>query len=171
MITGLDLRGIVAALALWAGPGVAQQQPAPDTLSETYTDWQVVCQSTDAGTRACEMSQQLFQQEGGRRVLRVAVQKGETADRAGLVLITPFGLSLPEGVVVRSGGETLLEAGFTTCLPVGCIARAPVPAAALQEFKAGEMLEIAMTTMGGSPLLLSVSLAGFTAAWTRLNDL
>jgi invasion protein IalB len=76
--------------ATFIGMPSLAQEIRPDTLSETYSDWVVTCgtavqQSGALGERLCEMTQELRQQEGGQRVLSVALRPEE--DAAFLTLI------------------------------------------------------------------------------------
>lgn len=172
-----SMRGLAAALVMSAGsvlPGAATAQDAsgPDSLTEAYKDWSVICRKADgAERRSCEMTQQLRRNEGGQRVFRIAVQPGTEDGGSTIVMVAPFGLLLSEGVRLSIGETALASGGFTTCLPMGCIARAEVDAAAIARMKAGEEMTARMQTTTGQAVALSLSLSGFTAAWERLNAL
>lgn len=147
----------------------------PDLVQETYRDWVVRCETPlredgTSGEQVCEMAQELTQSDGGQLVLRVALQA--MADgTAALTLITPFGLRLSEGMAIEIATERVAEIGFRTCLPQGCIATGVLDAAAIAPLEAGESAELIMTADAGNTLSLSVSLNGFSGAWTRLGVL
>lgn len=163
------LVGAIAAGAL-AGPAARAQEASPDALRESYKDWQVVCQRTAEAGQVCEMTQELRQKQGGRRVLAASIRA--TGEGAGvLVLITPFGLKLAEPVRLRIEETELVQAPFSTCLPAGCVAQAPLSSDAITAFQKGAAVKVVMTPVNGGAATAEVSLAGFTAAWERLGEL
>ena len=170
---------LAAVLALC---GLATAAPAqgegPDTLVETYRDWVVRCVA-DAGGRVCEMTQELRQREGGQRVLALGVRRapeGEAAEGQ-LTAVGPFGVRLADGLVLAlpsenaAPGDALARLPFVTCLPDGCVAVLPVEPALLEALRAAPSVEAVLTDLGGDSLRVSLSLAGFGAAWDRLGTL
>lgn len=166
-------------IALAVGLSAAQAMPTradgPDQLVETYRDWVVRCvqaqlqDGTSAG-RICEMSQELSQSENGQRVLAAAVQATGNGSAA-LTLIAPFGLRLADGIMISVGGQEAAAIPFRTCLPQGCIADTQLDSAALDQLRLGNEAQVVMVADGGQELALTVSLAGFAAAWSRLEAL
>jgi invasion protein IalB len=151
----------------------AQQSgaPAPSSIVETYGDWVVRCLSPEADTplRVCEMTQELVQQETGQRILAASVRSMN--DGANLTLIAPFGLNLFEGVNVVVADQFLVGMDFETCLPVGCVALEDLMMEQVGMLRAGEAMTVSMLNVDGQELALNLSLAGFIAAWDRLNEL
>ena len=147
---------------------------APDTLSETYRDWVVVCQSRNPQEgqpveRQCEMTQELRQQEGGQRVLSIALRP--EGDAGLLTMITPFGLNVRDQVAIEVDGVTIIQAPFQTCLPAGCIVQAQIDQTSLDAMRAGEAVIVRLPTTAGEPFQVNISVLGFTAAWNRLMQL
>lgn len=171
------IRHTPAALALalaLAGPAAAQQGDAPETLSETHGDWLVRCAApAEDGNRQCEMAQDVRERgEGGRRVLSMAVQRGD-GDAAQLTFIGPFGLRLADGMGLRiDEAETpQLMIPFLTCVTDGCIAVSPLAPELRIALLEGEALEAVVMSVGGEPVRIGLSLEGFAAAWARLGAL
>lgn len=166
-----------AVLALSGAAAVAQDASSgPDALSETYRDWIVRCQTAPAqgdqpGARLCEMVQELRQQEGGQRVLSIALRPEEDAGVGFLTMITPFGLKVIEQVQIDLDGATIAQAPFQTCLPQGCIVQASLGETAIAAMRGGETAVIRLPTTTGEAFEVSISLLGFTAAWMRLSEL
>lgn len=167
---------VIALAALMCGAGALPlRAEGPDQLVETYRDWVMRCvqaQPQDAAPagRVCEMTQELSHTDSGQRVLVAAVQATGTGTAA-LTLIAPFGLRLGEGIVIRVGGQDMATIPFRTCLPQGCIADMELDGAALDQLRMGAEGQVVMVTDGGQDLSLTVSLAGFSAAWSRLGAL
>lgn len=168
---------MAAVIALSGAAAVAQDATSgPDILSETYRDWIVRCQTAPAqgdqsGTRLCEMVQDLRQQEGGERVLSIALRPEENAGDGFLTMITPFGLKVIEQVQIDIDDATIAQAPFQTCLPQGCIVQASLGETAIASMRGGETAVIRLPTATGEAFEVSISLLGFTAAWTRLSQL
>jgi len=162
------------------GPVQAQEatSEAPTSLTETYRDWVVRCvtqpalEGQTAAARICEMTQELRQQDSGQRILALSViQSADDADTASLTIVSPFGLLLSAGIQIEVSEAALLDIGFRTCLPAGCIALSDLTADQISALAAGETATVGLTDTNGQSLRLDVSLAGFTAAWNRLKKL
>ena len=176
------LTAALAALTLLGGlttMAAAQQaaSEAPTALSETYGDWVVRCatpatvEGQPAPARQCEVTQELRQQDSNQRVMALSLRKGAEADTGALTVVAPFGLLLSAGVLIDVGETPLLELGFQTCLPAGCIALSDMTTEEITAMAAGETAAVVFTDTSNQPLSLNVSLEGFAAAWNRLKGL
>ncbi len=185
---------ISLVISLAAGTAVLAQSPSevqPDALTEVFRDWVVRCvpgQDAAAGlpadaastpqaeeaagnTRFCEMSQELRQRDTNQRVMTLALQKGEAGESAALVMILPFGLNLADGVTIAVDGTDVQVLPFDTCLPAGCLVEAQLDPQQVADLITGQAAVIKLTARDGTPFDITASLAGFTAAWGRLNQL
>lgn len=153
---------------------VAQSATAPDRMQETYRDWILRCEAPEMpdetpAAQSCEIVQELFQTETNQRLLSVTLQAADGG--AEMLLVTPFGLRLADGVTIAVDEETLAQVAFFTCLPQGCIATGELDADMLARLAPSETAEILMAGQGGGEVSISVSLNGFAAAWDRLAEL
>lgn len=174
------IRRILLAFGLCAclAPPAMAQDEGPSALSETYRDWNVICQSQQATAadgsaatrRVCEMTQQLSMSETGQRVIAAGIQRDAEGNGA-VTFIAPFGLLLSAGLRIEVAGAEPQGMGFLTCLPDGCVARDALSADTVAALRAGETAVIRMTALSGEDLTPALSLAGFTAAWNRLGAL
>ena len=153
--------------------------PAPSSLAETYTDWVVRCVSVQDASgdvrQNCEMAQELSQQDSGQRILAMSIRaEGEGAL---MTLVAPFGLLLSDGLRMEVSEAPLFSVPFRTCLPVGCVASLKVDIPVIAALAAGDMADILLTSTGAQagsetkPVKISLSLAGFTAAWNRVKTI
>jgi invasion protein IalB len=155
---------------------LAQTQPgAPDLLQEAYRDWLVRCETIQGAdgaepARICELAQEVTQAENGQRVLNIALQAVGDGT-AGLTVLGPFGLDLATGITLVTGEAEAARLPFRTCLPVGCLATAPLDALTVEQLAAAEVLELRVAADGGQPVSVILSLAGFGAGWARLQAL
>lgn len=172
MRTRTLLRAWTAGLTMIASAAIAQETPS--ALSETYGDWVVSCQQVQAEAQtqqACQMSQELRQQNSNQRVLSVGIvaQTGTAA----ATFIVPFGLSLSDGAVLMVDEITSIDAmDFRTCLPAGCILRTTFEEDTLATLRAGAQMQIILQPLDSAESFpIGVSLAGFSAALDRLKTL
>ena len=177
LIKGLLALTLVTGILTMGTTTMAQAQTSegPSSLTETYGDWIVRCVTPQAAegqaapARVCEMTQELQQQESGQRVLAVALQTADEA--ASLTIVAPFGLLLDEGLKVTVDDAPVIEGRFRTCLPGGCLSVMALDQVGLDKLAAGNSATITMRDTTEQDLALTVSLAGFTAAWNRLKTL
>ncbi len=157
----------IAALSL-ALPAATAVLAAPlpngaSTLTETYQDWSVSCQSVKDRTN-CVMSQMQSSPETRQRVLTVELRNVQ--GKADGVVVMPFGLDLPKGATAKIAGTALSPLKFSTCLPQGCLA--PVTWDS-KMFKSAEALDLTATALSPSqPVAFKISLKGFSAAFDRI---
>lgn len=161
-------------VALAVTPTFAQQ-PGPDSLLETYTDWQVRCQTAtrdDTRVRSCGMQQNLARQldDGSRRqILSFMITPTDSGDSV-VTVVTPLGVGLARGLGISFDGG-IVEADYVTCTQRGCIVREQLNDAVISAFRAGDNAAVIMEIVGQGEVSLSLSLNGFDAAWQRVREL
>lgn len=160
---------------LLATPGGEQGLAAPlpagaSSLKESYQDWQVACLQSDGADR-CAMTQIQADPKSGKRVITFEMQLPRDGARA--TLVVPFGLALGKGITLRvDDGEAWPTLAFSTCLPVGCLVSTGLSTAQLEKLRTGMALTVGATANGnGQALDFTVSLNGFSAAFSRLRQL
>lgn len=145
-------------------------QTAPSALSETYQNWAVRCATTNIANkpaRICEMNQILRQRDTGKTLLTISLRTESTG--AALTMIAPFGLKLSEGLRLEITDKPVLKMAFRTCLPAGCVAVNEIPIELINKMAAAADATIVMVgSANNQEIKVTVSLAGFTAAWNRL---
>ena len=161
-------------VALASTPSFAQEA-GPDSLVETYADWQVRCQTVtrdDTRIRACGMQQNLTRQrdDGTRQqILSVTITPTDGGDGVAAV-VTPLGVGLARGLDISFDGG-MIEANYVTCKQRGCIVREPLSSGVISAFRAGENAAVIMEVVGQGEVSLPLFLNGFDAAWQRVLEL
>ncbi|MEM9221407.1 MAG: invasion associated locus B family protein [Pseudomonadota bacterium] len=157
----------LAAAVWWPDPALAQ---TPDTLSETYSAWAINCQRPQDGPRRCVMSQTLRRQQGNERLL--VTEFSINGDTITMAMLTPFGLDVSKGATLQTDDGDVVTVPFFTCLSNGCVVRQEVASTQIDGFRRGATLKVGFTVaQGGDPFDLESSLAGFSAAFKRLQEL
>jgi len=164
---------VIMSLATLPVP-VQAQSGGPDTVSETYGDWTVRCSPDTSRAElppalACETSQELWQSESGQRLIAITLRRSDDGTRGTLTILAPFGLLLAAGLQIAVQDEVLVEMGFRTCLPAGCIAIAELEDATVEAMAQASQITINMTAAAtGEPVMVPLLTQGFAAAWARL---
>jgi invasion protein IalB len=115
------------------------------------------------------MEQRPFVQQTGQLVIVVSVRVPHAPRTPAMLIQLPLGLFLPAGIQLG------VDDGATQNLPVqrcdanGCYAGLPVDASLLAALKVGKALRLTMRDMAQQPLTFYVPLAGFTAAFDRID--
>lgn len=159
---------ISAALMLMASPALAQQATLPggaSALNEAHGSWTVNCTLVEAG-KDCAFSQAA----GALVAVELAAPAGNKAEG---MLLTAFGLRLDAGVQLGIDGHQLGQARpFLTCVQTGCLVPLDFDEVALSAMKVGTTLEVTGVKVDdGQPVTVTLSLAGFTAAYNRTAEL
>ena len=89
----------------------------------------------------------------------------------GVVLLVelPLGLFLPAGIQLGVDDRAMQNLPVQRCDANGCYAGLAVDASLLADLKAGKALRLTMRNMTQEPVTLEVPLAGFTAAFERID--
>lgn len=138
---------------------------------EKFDDWTLRCIKTDQETDPCEMFQVLKDQEDNT-VAEMALNKfpGDGPAVAGGVLVTPLETLLTKQVTIVLGDGQGRRYPFSVCTAVGCIARLGLTAEDIAAYKAGSEAQVIIYPFAApdTPVILPMSLAGFTAAYGKI---
>jgi len=69
------------------------------------------------------------------------------------------------------GEAEVVQAPYLNCLASGCVAQAVLSDPAIAAMQAGSTASVTLALMDGQVATITMSLQGFTAAWTRLQTL
>lgn len=166
--TSSRLRRIVAVLTFTLGlasPLSANAEATPDALTERYRDWTVQCVTPEGDARRCFMAQVLAQDS--KRILQVefTLAGGEPT----MVILAPLGLLLTAGARLAIDDNPPRTLPFRTCLPTGCLVPDTPGETVLSSLRRGRSMAVTLVAaQNEEEIALTVSLAGFSAAYDRL---
>ncbi|MBZ9997836.1 MULTISPECIES: invasion associated locus B family protein [unclassified Mesorhizobium] len=154
-----------------AEPQSAQSKPAPSKPADA-NPWAVNCSSGSASTELqCQVSQNLTEAKTGQRVLTVTVRRDNANGSLAMLLALPHGLFLPSGASYQIDQGQKTTIAIQTSDQNGAYAATPLPPELIKAMKAGTNLNIGMESVTRKPVTIPVSLAGFTAALTKLESI
>ncbi len=152
---------LLAAAALLAGPAAAQPSDG-----QTFKDWRVRCRKADAAAPPqCHIFQTVVVSQTAQPFLYVAA--GYPPEGTGgptLFLTLPLGIHLPSGVSLRVDRGQPVPAQVVHCDRDGCHARLALDRRLIKSLQAGLVAQVAFQDGVGQPIMVPVSLKGFTAA-------
>ena len=156
-----------------APQGAEAVQQGQIYVANQYSDWSQRCvKGSSAEVEDCAMYQ-LLKDGDGNSVSEITILKLPSggAAAAGVTVITPLGTLLTAGLGVDVPGGFQRSYPFTWCEAQGCVARFGLTQDELGDLKAGDFAIIQLTALAvpDVPILLEMSLSGFTAAWNSLD--
>jgi len=151
-----------------AGTEPVTPQPGDITITE-HGDWELRCETPEN----CFMYQLTRDAELNpvAEVSIVALPDGGQA-AAGVTIVTPLGTLLSEGVLLQVDSGRAVKYDFGWCTRAGCFARFGLTAQELDNMRRGNTARIRIVAVSSPerPVLLDVSLTGFTAAFNDMTD-
>lgn len=159
--------GKVAGIALLCSAGMVMQAAQAQTPSNIRgSGWAKTCQQQNEN-KVCSVQFRvvannnqvvtlvsLITVEGkvNRKVFQVAVPS-----------IPPK--SLPPGIQIQVDNKQAAKVNYSFCRPQVCVAEVGLTDDIIKVFKAGGALQVASTSIQGQPIIVPVTLKGFTAAF------
>jgi len=160
-----------AAPAPAAKPGAAPPAAAPapaaaaDQPQLMYSPWMKICgKGPDTNNQqVCVITKdgrlengmpvaivQLFEPEGGQKIMRVTV---------------PLGMQLAHGTRVIVDQNQPMQAPYKICFPVGCMADYPATDDLIAKMKKGQQITVQAINLQGTAISLPLPLADFAKAY------
>lgn len=140
-------------------------------LRETFGDWEVRCAPDES---ECFMYQLATDANDNpvAEINLVRLAEGSPAV-AGATVLTPLGTLLRPGLAVQVDEEQQRSYPFAWCDAAGCFARFALDQEAVDTYKQGNAARMTLFSIGapGTPVELSISLNGFTAAMDSLDPI
>ena len=174
---------LCAALSLSGTALIAQETTLPGRdgvevgtpyLREQFTDWELRCVKQDEGAvEPCQMYQ-LLRNAAGNPVAEftvIALPKNAPA-RAGATIVSPLETLLTENVMLGIDQSDIKRYPFNFCTNDGCYSQLGFTDDEVTKLKNGAEAQVRIVAVGApqTPVILTASLKGFTAAFEWLAD-
>lgn len=177
---GVMAAGILAASAFGATSqetGTQPAQPAQPAQSGQQKQnaapadpWATTCSSAARGQPLnCAMEQRAVARETGQAIAQITIRVPQDTKKPVAMIQVPFGLFLPAGLSVDVDGDMAQNFPFQTCNGGGCFVGFPIPDAMLKIMFNGNKFNITFQNLNKQPVVLPMSLAGFTGAFNRIK--
>lgn len=155
--------GLALGEVVELGPQIGQ----PYT-KETHGDWLLRCIKLEEGPEPCEMTQ-LIRGADGNPVAEMSIFKLPNGGQAvaGANLVTPLETLLTAQLTLRVDENEPRAYPFAFCARVGCISRIGLTSEEVVTYQKGNKAQMIIVPAGApnEPIVLEISLTGFTAAF------
>jgi invasion protein IalB len=164
----LGLAGLLLAAPALAAPAAAPANPAPPS-QELIGKWTVVCVSVPS-PQPCEMTQAVDLKDSGQRLLTISFIYVPSRDQNWVVMQVPLGVSIANGLVLKTDAFTSPKLPYHQCTQNGCMAQLPIDKQTLETLgtTTNAMVKISDSTRSYD---LKLDLNGFSKAKDRLTEL
>lgn len=154
-------------------------EPLGPRIGDTYVrdisgDWEIRCVKAPEGRKDPCHIYQLLKQANGNPIAEISIfalaNPGEAV--AGATIITPLETLLQKGLQISiDDGEPKIYP-FSYCNAIGCHSRAGFTGPDLFSFERGKKATITIGALANpdAPVMIAMSLTGFTAAYDGLFD-
>jgi len=177
MPTLRPLRLVLAAVFAFAlipvgGPALAQAE-GQVYLKERHGDWEVRCIAAQ-GSEECQLYQLLRDQDGNPVVVIKIFQLPPGREvRTGGTIIAPLETLLTERLRWQVNGGRALTYPFSFCMAEGCFVQIGFRDEEINQMRAGTTATVTISHVAipDRPVVLTVSLAGFTKGFAALRQI
>lgn len=154
-----------------AGAQAGDEAPAEEVIAAVHTDWQIRCRVGGGGCYMYQLAKDSRDVPVAEMSI-VAINPAQNDVVAGITMMTPLKTYLPVGVQLQIDNGRPQRYQFDFCAVQGCIARLGLGQNGLDQFRRGNKarLTVASADSREVPIVLDVSLAGFTAAFADLSS-
>jgi invasion protein IalB len=154
-----------------------QAMAAPEVVA-THGAWKIQCESAPpkagaAPEKQCGMVQTTHSEKSQKIGLTLVVVKTKQngKDVTMMRIMAPIGVFLPTGIALEVDGGAVGRVPFTRCLPQVCIAFAEAQAPTLEKMRKGSNANFIIYEAPGIGVPMTISLSGFSAAYSALDNL
>lgn len=147
------------------------QNKGPDSTSETFGDWAVVCgtPAAESAERVCEVDTNVMIRGQTAPSARIAIGHSGKDKSMRVITLVPVNVSIPQGVSLTfEAGKPGLTLSFKSCAAGACFADSELSKDQLSGFRAatgrGTTGQISFTDPAGKPISFEFSLKGFDQA-------
>ena len=142
------------------------QQDQPTISTQSYADWYVRCESTEAVDKSCVMSQQVLTKSGERQLLQINIAKVEQGIL--MTAIFPLGIYLPAGAYLQVDEFEKSHFTFEFCTARGCFVNQLLDHGLVQLMRKKQSAKFTIEVANGSPIHIPMSISGFLGAFAEL---
>lgn len=164
MQSSTSWRSVAALLIL-----LLTESAAGQTADEVFGSWTLRCETRAADNgRECIMFQNLVLKTGGQPVLQFAIGLAPADAMPTVILSLPLGIALPPGVSIRIDEGKAAQFPVERCEPDGCRAGMKLRKATVAQLAEGRQLTITFFDGERQPIVVPLSLDGFSAGYAAL---
>ncbi len=165
--SALAVAGIFGVL-FGAAPALAQSaEPARTSIQTIDSGWQVICRPrvNDRTKLNCSLLYEIAAASDRSRILSVEILRNDK--NSSLVIATPLGVSLKDGLELSYPGADKNRLAFQGCQSNGCLVKQDMTPKMVDGIKASKTLAIEFVDAKGTKLRSELNMAGFVPAFAK----
>lgn len=132
---------------------------------EIFKDWSVECSKYEFG--GCQMVQSLKHKSLNKTFATFTLSDNNPNI---LNVTVPLGVYIPRGIGIKTKNGSIEQTSYLVCLPDGCNAQFELALDYIKIFKKDNEVEIRFYQADSKPISVSMSLDGFSSAYSLLTN-
>lgn len=138
-------------------------------ITQQIGDWTLDCTERAGDRKRCKMMQRVGTSKSKQIILTWLIGRDNEGKEV-MSFQTPTGMLLKPGVALAVDDEALLQVEYRTCTPKFCEAVGELTAETVAALKSGGKATLTLTPLNAKATPLTMSLKGFTAAYTNYKQ-
>ncbi|NNC98954.1 MAG: invasion associated locus B family protein [Gammaproteobacteria bacterium] len=134
--------------------------------TDSYGDWQVICETRRGSEKSCVMRQNYLSATSGERLLEVNIAK--TEDGTLMTMILPLGIYIPAGVVLQIDDFEPVRFQISFCTESGCFINEILEHGLLELMRKKISAKLTVEINQGVPVHPPLSISGFLDAYRSI---
>jgi len=156
-----------AAIATAAVAAVTLHAEAATRTQKGFSGWQVDCNESDDGKKACALQYSLLNQKNRQTVFSWTIIKGDKDGGPNKAVIrTPNGVLLSEGVNIGFEGADPVKINYLTCGPLACVAEFDFTDQWSKALSGNEKVMVNLKAANQKPVKFDINLKQFSDAYS-----
>jgi invasion protein IalB len=144
-----------------AEPAIAVAQAKPEV--QYFDNWEVRCFPIKS-TTPCDMLFATVRKGTGARIASVSIAYAPSQNHYVMQIAVPYGIALPDGLVIAAGSFKSAKLPFRRCDRMGCYVEMAVGEDLINALKVSNDGTLNVVADRGKPVSLGISLKGFGTA-------
>ena len=159
---------VTSTLVMTLVTAASAQTETPKGNEQPQAGWSVKCANAGKGLE-CEALQSIALRDTGQHLITISLRRNPDDEVATMLLHLPHGMYLPAGIETKVDNGNATKLPVQTCDARGCYAGSGADAAMIEALRKGKTLAVSFENLGRKTITVNVPLAGFTAAFEKLN--
>ncbi len=158
---------VVSGVMVWAAMALLRDEESANAAQDANAGapWSANCSSAGRGYPVgCFMEQRVVLRPTGQLLTAVRLTFPPNAQQPTLMIQTPFGLAIRQGISLQIDKGTPVKFDVETCDQGGCYAASLMPESLMSELAGAKTLSVHFVALDKRPVDVPVSMNGFADA-------
>ncbi|WP_457580029.1 invasion associated locus B family protein [Ensifer canadensis] len=149
----------------------AEGQPSKaGAAADQFKQWALQCVEQGKEPVRCQISGSTLSGDAKQVILVMSLAFRPDGKTVAMQMAVPLGVALKDGVKINVAGGYETAMALSRCTPQGCLVEGAVAPALIEAMKAKAAATVTVATPEGKAIPITLSLSGFTDAYTALVE-